>query len=1053
MKNLKITPISMVDYQNMQRIEIELDAGRTFHGFLAVYAKADQSERFRVPLACLAGPSRQSVMLPAPEEDTEVLWRIESREGRVLLERESVWKKPREWKIYIMISSHTDVGLHNSQYIQRKNSVLFTEKAMSLCDETEQRPEENRYRYVMEGTWFFGNYEGDRGTDAAESLVRDYILPGKIGLCAGVAGNHTQVYGLEEMCRGTYGRESLRKRFGIDSRTMSMIDNNGMSWGLVQPFAEAGYENIIFAPNQWNPRRSTVWAMDESVSGAQWNIEAGGGGSRMEVRTASGNPRVFFWEAAEGGRRMLVWLGSGYSHGTLEPFGFSAYSQLNTPLLTTMEGHIAQTLPRMEAQMPYDIWLQACYLDDQEPDMHLTDVLGGWNGRWKWPRFETLGNPDLPFDLLRSRFADQIPVLRGDITGGWYQHPVAAPDLLSDKFAADRLLTTAEKLSALAALTDPDYAYPAARFDRAWEALLLNDEHSYGTSGYQGRRVYETWLQHRDWIDRAHKTAREETDRALRAIASRIRADEAAVLAFNPTGKARTEIIRHGNAFCRAEIPPMGYALLPISSFLPDQPTEQACPEPPVIENDFYRIRFDGAGGMISIWDKTLLRELVDSGAEHPANCFLYTKNNHSSFVRPARAAYTLSEDADGLCVTARMEEPVSGAEVIQQVRLCRHEKKIEIDNRILHIHGLYNSCRYDRYAYYAFPFAVDHARRICHMNGCEAEYGADVTGHGTDVYMASADWCCAENGQFGVGMVQLDSELVEFDHIHPDKTDFGEPGEGAGMYFYLANDWLQMHSAGGSHMNLRFRYVLTSYEGDHRAAHLDSLADRSLHPTETVDVPAQDGPHHETSRSFAAVQGEARLLTLKRAQDGNGVILRLYGEDSARLTVDAAFFRTTELIPCSVCEEPLDIPSSGRGFHTFRLPGPVMRTVESSDRRGTGTANVPIGAVYTGLVGSPRAIRGENDGHLYLLWGRIYEEDLSHYELYRSAQPGFTPDETTLAARVEPEDYCVGRYVDEGLENHTTYYYRVRAVDREGRPGPFSPEFGAITREEYSGI
>ena len=92
-------------------------------------------------------------------------------------------------------------------------------------------------------------------------------------------------------------------------------------------------------------------------------------------------------------------------------------------------------------------------------------------------------------------------MLSGDITGGWYQHPVSAPELLSRKFEADRLLPTAEKLATLAALTDEHYRYPAEAFNRAWDALLFNDEHSYGTSGYQGRRVYETWMQHRDWID------------------------------------------------------------------------------------------------------------------------------------------------------------------------------------------------------------------------------------------------------------------------------------------------------------------------------------------------------------------------------------------------------------------------------------------------------------------------------------------------------------------------------------------------------------------------
>ena len=75
-------------------------------------------------------------------------------------------------------------------------------------------------------------------------------------------------------------------------------------------------------------------------------------------------------------------------------------------------------------------------------------------------------------------------------------------------------------------------------------------------------------------------------------------------------------------------------------------------------------------------------------------------------------------------------------------------------------------------------------------------------------------------------------------------------------------------------------------------------------------------------------------------------------------------------------------------------------------------------------------------------------EEDLSHYELFRSEDPGFTAGDATFLAKVAPEEYRVGRYVDEGLKTHTLYHYRVRAVNRAGRPGPLSEVCSAWTRE-----
>ena len=107
-----------------------------------------------------------------------------------------------------------------------------------------------------------------------------------------------------------------------------------------------------------------------------------------------------------------------------------------------------------------------------------------------------------------------------------------------------------------------------------------------------------------------------------------------------------------------------------------------------------------------------------------------------------------------------------------------------------------------------------------------------------------------------------------------------------------------------------------------------------------------------------------------------------------------------------------------------------------------------PIGSVYTGLITSPRAACGEHSGHLYLLWGQNTENDFSHYKLYRSEQSDFTADESTFIADVMPEEYCVGRYEDKGLKEHTAYYYRVCAVNKNNICGELSEVFCGITKE-----
>ena len=1046
----KVQPVSMVDHAGNQLIDLQIQSDMLFHGCFCAVSLQSGKTIAKAELAVRRGRNHCMVRLPAPGAAQDVLWQVCGRDGTELCSLPGTWKEPRKWKLYFMVSSHTDIGLHNSQYIQRFNSSRFLDMAMELCDRTASRPANDQYHYIMEGTWFWNNYPSDRGMEKARHVVRDYIRPGKIGICTGVAGNHTQTFGLEEMCRAAFERRRTLQAWGIDSHTMSMIDNNGMSWALVQPFAEAGYRNIIFAPNQWNPLNSRVWHMNTEIPGATWNPQAGGGGAYIDLRFDSALPQVFYWRSADEKHKLLIWAGGNYGFGS-EVFGFSYNSQPGAITLGRMEDCTARQLPVMEEKYPYDVWFCASYQDDQEPDLCLTDCIAEWNAHWAWPQMAVCGNPDLPFEELRNHSENDIPVIQGEITGGWYQHPVSTAELLARKFDADRRLPTAEKLSSLACLTDPDAAYPAMAFRRAWDSLLWNDEHSYGTSGYQGRRVYETWMQHRDWIEKAGATADRAIENAMRSLAAHTAGQPGDILIFNPTGLERNEWVRlqDGRAARIQGIPGFGYTVVPADSFRALPTTSRTAEEPPVIENTFYRIAFSDNGSIASILDLETGHELVDSTCSFGANAFVYTTDNHESFSAAERAVFTVDYAQAGITVTARMQHRASGAELVQSVFLPALEKRIEIDNHVFHAKDMFNSHRYYRYAYYAFPWSMTCARRSVHLNGCVAEYARDITGHGTDTYMACNEWCCAEENGLGIGVIQLDSELVEYDHIHPDKTDLGDTGDGGGMYFYLANDWLQMHTSGGSMLNFRFRYVITSYRGTWQEAGLPMLAERIANPVLCTPVTGSSsvlpGRH-----SFASTAPGVRIINLKMAEDGNGLIARLYSlnrqESPGLLWPGQTVERNT------VDEQPLQ-EGAWQGFETLRIGADRIRLSVREIRESpqTGAARHVIGSRYTGLIDHPRAARGEHEGHLYLEWGACTSEDLAGYLVYRGLSPDFTPDETTLAAKVSPECYVVARYSDEGLLPDTCYYYRVCTIDQAGNHGPLSEVFSGRTKEKVT--
>jgi hypothetical protein len=117
------------------------------------------------------------------------------------------------------------------------------------------------------------------------------------------------------------------------------------------------------------------------------------------------------------------------------------------------------------------------------------------------------------------------------------------------------------------------------------------------------------------------------------------------------------------------------------------------------------------------------------------------------------------------------------------------------------------------------------------------------------------------------------------------------------------------------------------------------------------------------------------------------------------------------------------------------------------------------------------------------LLWRTACESDVRTYEVHRSTRPGFRPDTSTKIGTVDADAIVKGTgpseamplermtseqyghvaedhhmyeydhlmYADCTAQPNTTYYYRVRAVDRAGQAGPFSAEATVRTGQNKS--
>ena len=1047
-KKLEIQSTSLVNHENQQRIILNYQAYKTCH--LKITVTTENKTLIRdLDVGFTSGKCTAFVMLPAQKQAVNSVWKFYDANGTEVFTCTAKITPARDWTIFFMISSHTDIGLHNSQYIQRYNSVNFIDEAAKLSEQTKNEKQENRYKYIAEGTWFWNNYPMDKGQKAARKIVEEQIKTGNFGVCCGVAGNTMQTLGLEELCRFANERKNLEKNWGIKCETMSMIDFNGLPLSIIQPLSDAGYKNIIFSPNHWHPKNSTVWQRNLLDDTYPWNTDAGGSGSRIDFRYDSELPMLFFWEN-DNGERLLVAGSTQYDNSGV-PFGVfnkpqPALINRDADYIPYAEIKTAKTLRALEDKYDFNVWLLPCYSDDQRPNLWMHDKIKEWNEKWKYPKFYITGNPDQPFNVLRENFYDKIPVVKGDITGGWLQLHPSITDFSTKKYETDRLLPIAEKYSTLAAITDKNFSYPKTQFDRAWNNLLYNDEHSYGASGYRGRKVHETWCQHRDWVDKSYYFSTTQINTALNSLCKKIKTSAPSIVVFNPTNQPVKLNVKTDNdkKFARCSLPKFGYKVIPKTEFLYNETCVYETETPPIIENEYYKISFGENGSIQSIFDKSLHKELLDLNNAYKCNEIIYTKDDHKSFSVPQKALFTVQTDCDGTSVTVKTAMDSLGAEIKQKITLCSIEKRIIISNSISHAKDMYNfstAQTYKRFIYIAFPFMVENAKRLCHLNGAVIEYAKDVSGHCTDTYASVHDWCTAHNDNVGVALLLKQPQLVEYDHIHADKSDYGNAGIGSQIFCYVANDWLQMHVAGGDELNYQLDYAITSFDKTFDNSAIDRYSERFLTPIHTVELQEQNAIFKDAERTFIDFNTRSRFISLKPADDDKGLIARFYGRETEQKITNLPHQKVT-------VDERVTNKTLRKGFYTYKIEDFKIKNQKQEKPRLNKEKPLPIGSHYTGLIDKPKAANGEKNGQIYLLWGANRESNLSHYELYRSPTPNFKANAKTFVAKVFPEPYVVARYSDEGLKDYTRYYYKVRAVNKNGMRGELSEEFSAKTKQ-----
>ena len=758
----------------------------------------------------------------------EVRWASGRGPAQVTLSREITMTPRRRWSVYLFHHSHTDIGYTELQSRVAQNHVEYLDSVIDYCRETEAYPDDAKFRWTIEVSWALENFIRTRPESEVRALV-DLIRAGRIELSA-LYLQLSDAFAHEEIVRTVDAAREFARRYGFDVRSAMNNDVNGFAWSLPQIFAQAGVRYFASGINETR--------------------------SRAPLR----RPNAFWWESPDGSR-ILHWNGEHYLFGN--------YELLLHEAIDRSAPKVGGYLARLEARgdYPYDIIafnVGAWVTDNCPPGRALSDRVKEWNERFVSPRLRLATMREF-FERMEKEHGATLPV-----------HKLGWPDYWTDGIASTAFETglnraahneilSAEKASALAAKLDPARAFrfPADKIREGYVSSMLYDEHTWGA----WNSIDEPWseLARSQWAIKsgfayqARETSRTLLRRGTEALARLVSAGgEHEFMVFNPLSWPRTDMVRvslpagplreakgklkvvdrrlgadakfqmmgdDALLVLAPNVPAMGYAVFAVTTGEALPGTGASGPGSEIranaIENRYYRVTVDPkTGGVSSLFDKELGRELVDKSCPWPLNTYIYEQPEGGRKAvddMTKRAAFNRWAPSEAK-VEAGWPGPVAASLVVRSApKMCPSlEQRIVLYDDVKRVDLVNVLNKEETFApealYFAFPFQVGPGPNVrFEIAGADMAPGTEQLPATTLDWHTAQHWVEFSGKDARVVWSPLEAPLVQFGDINTGKWLKKLDLANAWVFSYAMNNYWMTNFKASQEGRVEFRYSLTS--------------------------------------------------------------------------------------------------------------------------------------------------------------------------------------------------------------------------------------------------
>lgn len=385
----------------------------------------------------------------------------------------------KNWKIYLIHHSHTDIG-----YTERQDKIAnyhrdFIYQAIHILNDIHEndRKEYEGFVWQCENYWQVKNFY-EKASPEEISAFEKYVRSGEIGL-SGNYLNLTELISKEVLDSRMKQMQEYGDAIGYPIVSGMTADINGYAWGYVDSMYEHGVRHLYSC---LHPHHGMFPLYQKMLP--------------------------FYWESPKG-NKILVWNGEHYNFGNemfLAPHGGASYltlDEFHKPMTeykmlkvsakdtAKTEGEIAQLrIERFlgnleEEKYPYDfvpMMISGAFTDNAPPSAEIARRVNEWNQKNQGRIVVKMITLDQFFEMLEER-SEEIPVYTGDWNDWWADGVGSTP-------AAVKVFTDARRKYHLCKKLDPEGCLgDETLLDQAAEELTLYAEHTWGYSS----SVSEPW--------------------------------------------------------------------------------------------------------------------------------------------------------------------------------------------------------------------------------------------------------------------------------------------------------------------------------------------------------------------------------------------------------------------------------------------------------------------------------------------------------------------------------------------------------------------------------